>query len=122
MLLGCGGRSEGRDTRKTTAHFLARAAGMQASALYRQHHNEAALSLYTEALKLQQRLLGKQQQLDEATGGVSASNLSLMENTAKLAFNKARSGADTCCCRCGPVQMCNVLASDSIVQCRSPVL
>lgn len=64
---------------------------LQASALYRQHNNEAALSLYTEALKLQQRLLGKQQQLDEATGGNSASNLSLLENTAKLAFNKARS-------------------------------
>ncbi|CDJ36337.1 LOW QUALITY PROTEIN: DnaJ domain-containing protein, putative [Eimeria mitis] len=63
----------------------------KASSLYRQHHNEAALALYTEALKLQQRLLEKQQQLDEVTGGVSSSNLSLMENTAKLAFNKGRS-------------------------------
>ncbi|CDI81751.1 DnaJ domain-containing protein, putative [Eimeria praecox] len=63
----------------------------KASSLYRQHRNEAALALYTEALKLQQRLLEKQQQLDEVTGGVSSSNLSLMENTAKLAFNKGRS-------------------------------
>lgn len=64
--------------------------GAQASSLYRQHRNEAALALYTEALKLQQRLLEKQQQLDEVTGAVSSSNLSLMENTAKLAFNKVR--------------------------------
>ncbi|CDJ62806.1 DnaJ domain-containing protein, putative [Eimeria necatrix] len=61
----------------------------KASSLYRQHRNEAALALYTEALKLQQRLLEKQQQLDGITGGVSASNVSLLENTAKLAFNKA---------------------------------
>ncbi|KAL8446324.1 hypothetical protein Emed_005061 [Eimeria media] len=60
-----------------------------ASALYRQHNNIAALALYTEALKLQQRLLDKQQQLDGATGGNGASSLSLLENTAKLAFNKA---------------------------------
>ncbi|CDJ46732.1 DnaJ domain-containing protein, putative [Eimeria brunetti] len=70
------------------AEFQEEVAG--ASSLYRQHHNEAALALYTEALKLQQRLLEKQQQLDEATGGVSSSNISLMENTAKLAFNKSR--------------------------------
>lgn len=68
-------------------------ADMQASSLYRQHRNEAALALYTEALKLQQRLLEKQQQLDEITGGVSASNVSLLENTAKLAFNKVRKRA-----------------------------
>lgn len=77
-----------------TGRFLfawgARVSMLQASVLYRQHNNDAALCLYTEALKLQQRLLGKQQQLDEASGEVSASNLSLLENTAKLAFNKAR--------------------------------
>ncbi|KAL8436628.1 hypothetical protein ACSSS7_001558 [Eimeria intestinalis] len=73
-----------RDTASVFAVVL-----LQASALYRQHNNAAALALYTEALKLQQRLLDKQQQLDAATGGNGASSLSLLENTAKLAFNKA---------------------------------
>ncbi|KAL8424437.1 hypothetical protein Efla_001039 [Eimeria flavescens] len=68
----------------------------KASAALQQHENAAALNLYTEALKLQQRLLDKQQQLDEATGGNGASSLSLLENTAKLAFNKASTSKTGC--------------------------
>ncbi|ESS28386.1 DnaJ domain-containing protein [Toxoplasma gondii VEG] len=63
----------------------------KASAFYRNHENEAAYYTYTEAFKLQSLLLETHRHLESIGRPTLSSTISLVENTAKLAFNKARS-------------------------------
>ncbi|KEP60745.1 UNVERIFIED_CONTAM: DnaJ domain-containing protein [Hammondia hammondi] len=63
----------------------------KASACYRNHENEAAYYTYTEAFKLQSLLLETHRHLERIGRPTLSSPVSLVENTAKLAFNKARS-------------------------------
>ncbi|PHJ18555.1 hypothetical protein CSUI_007618 [Cystoisospora suis] len=62
----------------------------QASMLYRSHRSEAAYELYTEALTVQNRVLDAHKILQSlGHAPFSSSSVSVVENTAKLSFNKA---------------------------------
>lgn len=64
---------------------------MQASILYRSYRNEAAYELYTQALTVQSRVLDAHKTLQGlGHAPVSSSAVSVVENTAKLSFNKVR--------------------------------
>lgn len=57
--------------------------------LYRSHRSEAAYELYTEALTVQNRVLDAHKILQSlGHAPFSSSSVSVVENTAKLSFNK----------------------------------